>query len=193
MVYKLIFNTALPFSNQIQSSLPHPSSVTVMDGGLHPFIAFTYFSAHPLNDTHSYTPTPHLSFIRSLKILSLNTLCFSTHSHYYSDSWVFIYASLLHLETSSSIFFFFYISGFHTVSLSVFLDPPSVVCFHTPLLSIHSAILKRTEYDRGMTEEWYYQKDKWAYSTYDCRTKSQRGRSFVPCLDRECVYVSTSL
>lgn len=34
-----------------------------MDGGLHPFIAFTYFSAHPLNDTHSYTLTLHPSFL----------------------------------------------------------------------------------------------------------------------------------
>lgn len=62
MPYKLIFNTALPFPNQIHSSLPHPSLLTVMDGGLHPFIAFTYFSAHPLNDTHSYTLTLHPSF-----------------------------------------------------------------------------------------------------------------------------------
>lgn len=48
-------------SGLLSSSL----SLTVTDDGLHPFIALTYFSAHPLNDKHSYTLTIHPSLFRS--------------------------------------------------------------------------------------------------------------------------------
>lgn len=77
------FLAALPFPNQIHPSLPHPS-LTEMDGGLHPFIAFTYFSAHPLNDTHSYTQTLHPSFHLPQNSCSFHTssACHSTGFHF---------------------------------------------------------------------------------------------------------------
>lgn len=56
MTYRVVFSSS-PFLWSNPVFPPSSLSLTVMDGGLHPFIAFTYFSAHPLNDTHSHTMT----------------------------------------------------------------------------------------------------------------------------------------
>lgn len=70
-----------------------------MNGGLHPFIAFTYFSARPLNDTHSYTLTLHPSFLPSSS--SSNSLL---PSALHTNAFIFLQSctlSLLHLVHSS--------------------------------------------------------------------------------------------
>lgn len=124
----------------------------MIDGGLHPFIASTYFSAHPLNDTHSYTLTLH----PSLPASSSNS-CSFLHLFLGSSQLV----PPIHHTPSSTILcnllkfsslFFRRISNSEPLS-----SPPFVVFFSllywypsSPALSIHSIWLRR----QNTTEEW---------------------------------------
>lgn len=183
MSYKLIFTTALPFPNQISSSLSNPllwqwrmAAITCLSP-LHGFL-------WPLlNNTHSQTVARHPSFFVSSK-----TPCFLF--------WSFL-APRLHPSAILCIplpHFFPFFLQFHGDSLQ---SKCLVLFWHSTLipfllvLSIHSGWLKRRDNDRGMTEEWWYQKDEWAYSTHDWCTKRLCGRSFIPCLEREseCAYM----
>lgn len=75
------------FLSLIKSTLPShiPLFLTVTDGGLHQFIAFTYFSAHPLNDTHSYLLTLHPSLLPHLP----QTPAFHSSSALYTNGFLF--------------------------------------------------------------------------------------------------------
>lgn len=110
-----------------------------MDGGLHPFIAFTYFSAHPLNDTHSHTMTssPFLSIF--LKLSSSIPL-FLRSSH----NWLHFIPSCT-LPSSILCTPFFFLLPTFTV-FHALVSPYLCICcfFHiqyrypVPVLSIHT-------------------------------------------------------
>lgn len=119
-----------------------------MDGGLHPFIAFTYFSAHPLNDTHSHTMTssPFLSIF--LKLSSSIPL-FLRSSH----NWLHFIPSCTLPSSILCTPFFFFASHFHCISCFSLSLPLHLLFFSisntvTPSLCF-LYILKRTKYDRG--------------------------------------------
>lgn len=121
-----------------------------MDGGLHPFIAFTYFSAHPLNDTHSHTMTSSLFLSVFLKLRLFSSSHFPSTRH----TTGFILSHLAPFPPPSYVLLhLFFASHFHCISRFSLSLPPHLLSVSisntvTPSLCF-LYILKRTEYDRG--------------------------------------------
>ncbi len=131
--YKLIFNTALPFPNQIHSSLPHPSLWQWL------IVAFTRLSPLQISlpirlTTHIHThrlfillslhlpQTPGISFPLSHPFSALHTTGFH---------FQILHPSLHHLVHSSPIFFSFCLSpSLYFMPLGSLCVPSFVVCFH---------------------------------------------------------------
>lgn len=175
-----------------------------MDGGLHPFIAFTYFSAHPLNDTHSYTLTLHPSFFPSSSnsysfLLSFPLILSS--SHY----WISLSSNLTSIPPPSWALFSHFLgfvslplTVFHAVSLS--LHPSFIVWFHiqygypTPCALYTSWMTKEDKIwqknDRGVIVS-----KGWVGLQYTRLPHEEATWAFFCSLPRErvCVYVSASL
>lgn len=161
---KVIFNTALPFPNQIHSSLPHPSLWQWW------MAAFTRLS--PLHISLPVCLTTHIHMRWLFILLSFHlpqtpTLSFLIYTQFSTDkTTVFHLLSflrpllhLVHLFFHVLLLLFLPLAVFHVVGLS--LRPtfiarfPIQYCYPSlALLSIHSRWLKTTEYDTGMTGEW---------------------------------------
>lgn len=158
MPYKLIFNTALLFPNQIHPFLPYPSLWQWW------IVAFTHLSLLHISlpirlTTQIHTcrlfillsfhrpQTPALCFLHFPLILSLSHYCVSFSSNHAP--------SLLHLVRPSLVFLFFLpLTAFRALSLLAplvlgFLFSISKFVPALPLLSIHPEWLKKAEYDRN--------------------------------------------
>lgn len=164
MPYKLIFNRALPFPNQIHSSLSHPSlwqwwmAAFTRLSPLHislPIRLTTHIHTHwhfiPLSFHLPQTPTPFFFLFHSSSALHTTGFPFPPILH----------PSLLHLELSSPIFLDLSLSPSLYFMQLAFLCIPHLLSGSISnmvtlllVLSIHPGWLKRTKYDRRMTEEW---------------------------------------
>lgn len=124
-----------------------------MDGCLHPFISFTYFSARPLNDTHSYTATPHCFDFLKLFLLPHTSTTYCTLFHF-SSIWhqlpppsCALSSQMLLFHSSPSLDFMQLASCCTQHSLFVFVANaviPLVVFFF-----FNPGWLKETKYDRN--------------------------------------------
>lgn len=195
--YKLIFNTALPFPNQIHSSLSHPSLWQWW------MTAFTHLS--PLHISLPIRLTTHihtrwlfilLSFHLSPTPPELPSFTLVLSSSHYKISFS---SNLTPIPPPSCALF----SHSRSPSSSLYPMPLATLCIpHSlfvsisntvtpiPVLSIHPGWLKRTEYDRGVIVS-----KGWVGLQYTRQLHEEATWAFFCSLPREkvCMYVSVSL
>lgn len=167
------FNTSSRL--QIKSALhPHPISLSDNDGWWpSPFIASTCISLPICLTTQIhrqlYSVPLFLLLLLKLWLYFLfqfsNRLPYSLHPACIQPSTILCALPTFPCSFSLSLWLVLAVSlGLGSLFIATLI----------PLLpesSLRSGRLKRGRYDRGVTQEWWYQKDEWAYSTHDGCTK----------------------